>query len=110
MPRVLIWSSNCLLLIIILIGIPAITGTQLGTLEISSVPELQMLTLCGLSVATAGNVVAAWLWARERKTRKLCWLWAVAFAGLFGVELAFIHGYLNFNWLRQTLVWFQKRF
>jgi hypothetical protein len=38
----------------------------------------------------------------------LCWEWAAVFGALLGVEFAFVQGWLNFNWLKQTLLWLQK--
>src|SRR5439155_8920215 len=48
MLRALIQCANGFLLIIILIGIPAITSARLGSLQLSSAPKTQMLTLWGL--------------------------------------------------------------
>jgi len=45
---------------------------------------------------------------KDRKERTLCWKWAVAFGVLLGVEYACFQGHLNFNWLKQTLLWLQK--
>jgi hypothetical protein len=33
----------------------------------------------------------------------------IPFGGLLGVECAMAHGYLNFHWLKQMLLWLQQR-
>jgi len=38
----------------------------------------------------------------------LCWEWAAVFVGLLLVQYAYLRGYFNFNWLKQTLLWLQK--
>ena len=108
MRRFLIQGINCGLVIIILIGVPAVTGTQMGTLQVSSTRTARMLILWGLSLAAAGNAATALGWAKDRMDRTLCWKWAVAFGVLLGVEYACFQGHLNFNWLKQTLLWLQK--
>ena len=108
MQRFLIKVINCGLLVIILIGVPAITGTRFGHLAVSSAPTAQMLMLWGLSLAVVGNSVAALLFGRAQKLQMLCWEWALVFGSLLGIEYAMIHGYLNFNWLKRGLLWLQK--
>jgi hypothetical protein len=110
MQRLLIKCVNCILLIIIFIGIPAITGAQFGALRVSSTPKAQMLTLWGLSLAAVVNTVAALGWAKNRKDRTLCWGWFLAFGGLLGIEYASVHGYVSFDWLKRMLLWLQKHF
>ena len=46
--RFLIMGLNVVLLILILIGIPAITGAQWGSLQVSSAPKAHTLRLWGL--------------------------------------------------------------
>ena len=108
MPQFCIKCINCGLLVIILIGIPAITGARFGHLEISSARTAQALKLWGLSLALVGNSVAALSMGKARKEQALCCEWALVFASLFGIEYALSHGHLNFNWLKQSLLWLQK--
>ena len=110
MHRFLIQCVNCVLLAIIFFGIPAVTGVQFGDWQISSVPQARRLMLWGLALAAAGNAVAALGLIKGRKERKLCWEWAAIFIGLLFVQYAYLRGYFNFNWLKQTLLWFQKHF
>jgi hypothetical protein len=110
MQRFLIQCVNGVLLAIIFLGIPAVTGVQLGRWQISLASQARCLMLWGLALAVAGNVTAAWLLIKGRKERKLCWEWAAVFGALLGVEFAFVQGRLNFNWLKQILLWLQKHF
>ena len=108
MQRFLIQCVNCVLLAIIIFGIPAVTGAQFGGWQISAVPQARRLMLWGLALAAAGNVVAALRLIKSRKERKLCWEWMVVFIGLLFVQYACLRVYFNFNWLKQTLLWLQK--
>ena len=64
----------------------------------------------GLVLAAAGNTVAALGLIKSRKERKLCGEWAAVFAVLLLVQYAFNRNYINFDWLKQSLLWLQKRF
>ena len=108
MRRFCITVVNCALLVVVLVGIPEIAGVQLWDWRISSVPIAQMLLFWGLALVVAGNAFAALFGVHSRKERKLCWEWAAVFAVLLGVEYALAHGWLNFNWLKETLLWLQN--
>jgi hypothetical protein len=69
-----------------------------------------MIYVNALALAAAGNAAIAQFGIRGRKERKSCWEWAAVFGALLGVEYALAHGWLNFNWLRQILLWLQKHF
>ena len=108
MRQFLIKCINCALLIVILIGVPAITGVRFGSLQISSAPRTQMLILWGMSLAAAVNTLGAFGALGHFGDRRLCRDWAITFVGLLGVEYAFFHGYLSFGWLKQSLIWFKR--
>ena len=110
MQRFLIQCVNCVLLAIIFFGIPAVAGMQFWDWQISSVPLARRLMFGGLALAAAGNAVAALGLIKGRKERKLCWEWTAVFIGLLLVQYAYLRGYFNFNWLKQTLLWLQKHF
>jgi hypothetical protein len=63
-----------------------------------------------LALAAAGNTVGALGLFKNRKERKLCGEWAAVFAILLLVQFAFNRGYINFEWLKQSLLWLQKQF
>jgi hypothetical protein len=110
MQRLLIHSLNAFLLVVILIGIPAITSARFGNLQLSSAPKARMLTLWGLALTGAGNAIAAVALVKSRKERALCWRWALTFIALLAVEYLYFNGYFNFDWLKQALLWVRNRF
>ncbi len=107
MQRFLIKCANVALLIVIVIGIPAVTRAQFWNFQIASAPTLQLLSFCGLSLALGGNILAAALF-KGRKERMLCWEWAAVFGVLLFAYSAFALGYFKFNWLKKTLLWLQS--
>lgn len=108
MQRFLIKCVNCALLIIIVIGFPAVTRARFGDLQITSGPTLQLLLFWGLSLALVANVFAALFLIKSRKERVLCWEWAAVFGVLLFAYSAFVLGYFNFNWLKKSLLWLQN--
>jgi hypothetical protein len=110
MQRFLIITTNCALLALLLIGLPAATRVQLGNWQISSAATGWQLLFWGLAAALTGNVLAALAFVKGRKGKVLCWEWAAVFGGLLLACYGFLHGYFNFNWLKRALLWFQKHF
>ena len=110
MQRLLIQCTNTFLLIVILIGVPAVTSARFGNLLLSSTRRAQLLTLWGLAGASVANAVVAMILVKGRKERIVCWKWAATFGVFLLIEYSLIHGYLNFDWLRQALQWLQRRF
>jgi hypothetical protein len=110
MQRVFIQCLNGALLVLLFIGLPAATRAQWGNWQISPGAQSQWLMFWGLVLAAAGNTAAALGLIKSRKERKLCGEWAAVFAALLLVQYAFNRGYINFDWLKQSLRWLQKRF
>jgi len=110
MYRFLIITTNCALLILLLIGLPAATRTQLGDLQASSAATGQLLMFWGLGIAAAANVFGALLLVKIHKQKTLCWEWAAIFGALLLAYYGFTRGYFNFDWLKHALQWLQKRF
>jgi hypothetical protein len=110
MQRFLIITTNCALLALLLIGLPAATRVQLGNWQISSVATGWQLLFWGLATAVAGNILAALAFVKGRKGKALCWEWAAVFGGLLLACYGYLRGYFDFNWLKQTLLWFQRHF
>jgi len=110
MQRFLIITANCALLALLLIGLPAATHAQLGDWQISSVATSRQLLFWGLAVAMAGNIAAALVFVKGRKGKALCWEWAAIFGALLLAGYGYRHGYFNFNWLKQILLWVQRHF
>ena len=59
MQQFLIRGVNFAMLIVMVIGIPAVTHAQLGNFQITPAPTLQLLSFWGLSLALGGNILAA---------------------------------------------------
>jgi hypothetical protein len=105
MQRFLIQCVNGALLIVILIGIPAITRAQFWRLQITSAPQLQFLLFWGLSLALGGNLAVGAFLLKRRKDRVVCWEWSAVFGALLFAYIALIFGYFRFDWLKQSLTW-----
>jgi hypothetical protein len=108
MQRYLIIAINCAFLALLLIGLPAATHMQLGDWQIASGSTGQHLLFWGILIGGAGNVLAGWMVIKGRKMKILCWEWAAVFIGILVVYSGYTRGYLNFNWLKQTLLWLQN--
>ena len=78
MQRFLIRGVNFGLLIILVIGVPAATQARFWNYGIASAPSLQWLSFWGLSLALAGDLLAAALF-KGLKERILCGEWALVF-------------------------------
>jgi hypothetical protein len=110
MQRFLIKCVNCAVLIVILIGVPAVASAQFWHWQISSAPTARTLTFWGLVLAASGNVLVATIFLKGRKEQALCAEWTFVFAGLWLLEYAFVRGDFNFDWLKQILLWLQNLF
>jgi hypothetical protein len=110
MRRFFIITTNCALLVFLLIGIPAATGARLGDWQVSSAPAARLLLFLGLGIAAAGNVLAALFFIKGRTEKILCWEWSAVFSMLLLAHWAFTRGYFNFEWLKRMLLWLQKHF
>jgi hypothetical protein len=107
-PRILIKVVNLVWLVIIFIGVPAITHAQVGNWDITEESTARLLIFGGLALAAIGNGIAAML-LKKHKDQILCWEWAAIFGGLLIVQYACANGYLNFNWLKKVLQWMQSK-
>ena len=108
MQRLLIITMNCALLVILLIGLPTATRTHWGNVQLSSVSTSRTVMYWGLGIAAAGNFLAATVFAFGRKAKIVCFEWTAVFSALILAEYGFVHGYFNFDWLKEFLLWIQK--
>jgi hypothetical protein len=110
MQQIMIQLLNCALVVIILIGIPAICSIHIGKLQLSSSPLWKDLTLWGLALAAGLNLLGAALLATKPKAKTLFFKWTLFHSLLFAVEFLFFAGYIHFNWLKNFLLWAKKQF
>ena len=110
MARVCIIAGNLALLILLMIGLPAAARGQLGDWQISSAATGRKVMYLGLGLAITANVLGAAFGTRVRPLKALCWEWACIFGALLIAYLAFVHGKLDFRWLRHALQWLHKWF
>lgn len=110
MRRLLIHAVNGSLLVILLIGVPAVVSARFGRLRLSSGPQLERLMLGGLGLAVAGNLGGALLLRKDRKGRRACFAWALLFGLALAAEYSYARGYIDFGWLKSLLRWVQERF
>jgi hypothetical protein len=108
MQQLVIKGVNCALLVIVLIGLPAVASARLWHLQLSSIPMAQWLMFWGLGIAAVGNIFAAFFLTLGRKSKIHCWEWAAVFGGLWLAFYGYTCGYFNFLWLKHTLLWLQK--
>ena len=108
MRRYFIILTNCILLAFLFIGIPAATRAQVGNYQISRAATAQSLMYWSTVAAAAANIFAALFLIKGRKEKILGWEWAGVFAGLWFVQYAITRGWLNFEWLKRVLLWFQS--
>jgi hypothetical protein len=110
MQRLFIITTNCALLVLLLIGMPAATRAQVGNVQLSSASTGRLLMFWGLGIATAANIFAALIFVKVRKQKILCREWTAVFAALLLAYYGFIRGWFNFDWLKKSLLWLQNHF
>jgi len=97
MLRFFIKCVNVALLILIVIGVPAITHVQFRSYLIGSAPKLQLLLFWSLAIFAGSFLI------KSKKDRVLCWEWAALYGALLFAYCAHTFGYLNFDWLKNFL-------
>ena len=108
MQRFLIITTNCGLLVLLLIGLPAATRAQLGNVQLSSASTAKLLMFWGLGIASSSNILAALIFVKGRRPKILCCEWAAVFGALLAAYYGFTRGWLDFEWLKHALEWLQK--
>ena len=109
MQPLFIRLANLVWLVLILMGVPAITGRSFGWLRLSDSSISQPLTLWGLAVGAVLNILGAIFLAKGGKAKRLCWQWCAAFALLVVIEYLVIRHYINFDWLKTFLLWVKAK-
>jgi hypothetical protein len=108
MQRFLIITINCVLLAFLLIGLPAATREQWGSVQLSSASTGKLLMFWGLGIAAAANILAGLILVKGSKQKFFCWEWAGVFGVLLAVYYGFTRSWFNFEWLKHALQWLQN--
>lgn len=108
MLRFFILLLNCLLLALLLFGLPEATRAQVVGYQVSKAPTTQLMIVWGLGIAAAANLLAGLALIKDRKARPLAWEWTALFAALGLVQYSLYRGWANFDWLKTALEWCQK--
>lgn len=94
--------ANAALLAVLMVGIPTVTGIDLGALRLSSDTWWERLTIGGLVVGLAMNGLAA-LWLGRQRQRLVCWGWSLLHTVLLTCAVLAFTGQIHFKWLRTAL-------
>lgn len=109
MQRFFITAANCILLVVMLLGIPEIASERFGHWQLSSYSVARTLMFWALAIAAVANACVTHFLVKGRKDRHVGWTWVAIFAALWYSEFAYEHGYFNFSWLKSALVWIQNK-
>lgn len=110
MSSFVIQLINWGVLAVIVIGFPAISSLRIGNLQLTSTPVFQLLTLWGFVLAAGANLVTGFFLARRRKLRRVCYTWAFVHGGFLVFEYLVFEGVIDFEWLKQSLLWLREQF
>ena len=104
MKALLIQSLNSVWLVLIFIGVPAISSLRLGSLQIASRPIWHMLVLWGVGLALGTNAVLYWKGVRSKKEKRVCLRWMFGYALLGCAFWAYSEKWIEFYWLKDLLL------
>jgi hypothetical protein len=104
MRRSFIHLLNLALLVIVLIGLPAVASARLGGLGLSSIGTRHLLVFWGTAAAAIVNLVLLFTLAKSPPDRKRCLEWMFSFLALLGAEWLYFNGHLQFGWLKDWLL------
>ena len=107
MLRWFLFLLNCVLLGLLLLGLPEATRTHVAGYQLSKAPTTQGLVVWGLGLAAAANLLAGLVLIKDRKVRPLAWEWTVLYAALGLLQYSLYRGWVNFDWLKNALEWCQ---
>lgn len=103
--RLLNWAY----LMVVVVGLPAITSLHFGGVHVTSVRAFRQLTLGFLGFAAVANwVLTRWPGGNRRViSSHVHWMWIhLCFLAVFALAFA---GHLDFGWLKESLLWLRDR-
>ena len=95
-------KRNTALIAILMIGVPAVTGIDLGSLRLSSDTWLERLVIGGLALGVTGNAIGG-RFLKRRRQQRACWAWMWVHAAVLLVAILAQQGWIHFDWLREFL-------
>lgn len=101
-PVFAIHAINTAWIALLMIGVPSITGIDLGSLRISSNHWLQRLIVAGLGSGLVLNLAMSWR-CRPIRQRRSYRGWMLVHAAILTVALLSYSGQIHFDWLRDLL-------
>ena len=108
MLRFFLFLLNCVLLALLMLGVPEATRAHVVGYQVSKAPTTELMIVWGLGIAAAANLLAGLVLIKDRKVRPHAWEWTVLFAALGLLQYSLYRGWVNFDWLKTTLEWCQK--
>ena len=107
MLRFFLFLLNCVLLALLMLGVPEATRAHVVGYQVSKAPTTELMIVWGLGIAAAANLLAGLVLIKDRKVRPHAWEWTVLFAALGLLQYSLYRGWVNFDWLKNALEWCQ---
>ena len=104
----LIQLGNGIWLVIVFIGVPAISSLRFGSLQIASRPTWHMLAMGGILLGWIVNAGILWKLASSKREKRMCYSWLTGYA-FFAISFwAYSEKIIQFHWLKDLLLSFQQ--
>ncbi|XOV69418.1 MAG: hypothetical protein ACFHW5_11930 [Verrucomicrobiota bacterium] len=104
----LIQLGNGIWLVIIFIGVPAISSLRFGSLQIASRPIWHMLALSGIGLGWIVNAVIYWKFTRTKREKRMCFSWILGYTFFAASFWAYSEKIIQFHWLKNLLLSIQQ--
>lgn len=102
--RSAIHIANVCVLVVVMIGLPAVASLRFGGVTISSVETRHLLVFWCAAGAAVFNMLASRLVAGDARERRRCRDWAMLYLALMSAEWLYHRGDLSFGWLKNWLL------
>jgi len=108
MTPLLIQLGNGIWLMIIFIGVPAVSSLRFGSLQIASRPTWHMLAIGGILLGGLVNAGYGGIFARSKREKRMCLNWLGGYI-FFGMAFwAYTERIIHFRWLKNILLEIQR--
>lgn len=104
----LIQLGNGIWLVIIFIGVPAVSSLRFGSLQIASRPTWHMLAMGGIALGWIVNAGIYWKITRSKREKRMCMGWLLGYT-FFAISFwAYSEKIIRFQWLKNLLLNIQQ--